>query len=49
LISNGPTTQTSTDLTNWTNIGNSIVGLGGATNQLFSADVVKKFYRITLQ
>jgi len=33
LISNGPTTQTSTDLTNWTNIGNSIVGLGGATNQ----------------
>ena len=41
--------QTSTDLTNWTNLGGAIVGTGSATNQHFSTSGTGQFFRLNLQ
>ncbi|MDQ6632306.1 MAG: LamG domain-containing protein [Verrucomicrobiota bacterium] len=41
--------QSSFDLTNWNNIGSSILGIGGFTNQFYSVDSSNKFFRLKLQ
>jgi hypothetical protein len=41
--------QRSTNFTNWSNVGNPVVGFGGATNQFFSITGTNQFYRLNVQ